>query len=378
MIKIKKVRFVSLMIITIMIKISFALEWRKLADVQNFHYFDFSTSQVGWAIDRSTGGGTFETKDGGKTWNKIPYPATSISFWKDRHRWILNKDTIYYSSDGGIKWDSFLVELKNLKSIYFLTETYGVANDDSCRMYWSNDGGKTWNKAQMDTNNMVGVFSTHFIDSLNGWFAGWSASYWDAGSILRTNDGGKSWKTVLLTYMLNHIYCIDSLNSFAAGFDWISKQGLLLITNDGWKKYKEIRFDSLTSLDKVVFLNLQTGLVIGPNSKRENEVWETNDSGKTWKKVENIGTALNIGRSNNALFISSIGKLFKCEITTGILTDGYQIRFDIKRNSTPTIKQVIVNNNHSMFFNSNFNLLGKTASPKVNLSSGCYLLKDKE
>ncbi|MCX7726210.1 MAG: YCF48-related protein [Chitinispirillaceae bacterium] len=382
----KLVRSVCLLIILFFGLTYSGLKWKEISTNFDAVFFGFSTNETGWAIGGVGDRKVFITFDGGKNWKELSFiledPNYDISvkpvfFYGNSSIWILIKDTLYHSTDHGNRWNSYLLQIKNLEAMYFLNETYGVASDDSCRMYWTSDCGKNWQKAEMDTANVVGINSIYFIDSLNGWIAGLSVSHWDAGSILRTYDGGKSWKTILITYMLNDIYCLDSLNCFAAGFNWITRVGLLLVTNDGWKTYREIRFDSLYFLERVVFFNHQIGLVRGTDTERKYQVWETEDSGKTWRKVENIGNVLNIGRSNNALFISSMGKLYKCEFSTGAL----RTQPSISRHITKIggLKKVIVDNdNPSINSKLKINLVGKTTLGRKKLCSGCYLLKDKK
>lgn len=353
------------------------LEWKEFPIERHFLHFSFATPEIGWAIEQN--GGIFETTDGGKTWNKMTFQCnleyetvrTPVFFYSNHHRWIVNNDTIHYSNNGGSTWVSFTPEIKGLKSVCFINDSDGVANTDTI-MYWTNDCGRKWQKAEMDSTNKLEILSTKFLDSENGWISGWSVSHWDAGTILGTSDGGRTWKTVLLSYILNDIYCTDSLHCFAVGLDWVSRRGVLTMTTDGWKTKKDVNFEPY--LDKVVFLNAQTGIILG-----DGLVWETNDSGNTWTKIENVGTVLSIGRSTNALFISSMGKMYKYELATSLLTNQYQM-YNCRNRFVPSYQRMVylnINQTAVSRLKVGFDLLGKSATRITGYSQGCYLVIEK-
>ncbi|MDR3110816.1 MAG: hypothetical protein LBU65_14200 [Planctomycetaceae bacterium] len=63
--------------------------------------------------------------------------------------------------------------------------TVYLAGSPGTKIYYSNDNGKTWNEAA--TGVTVPIRKIRFTDANNGWAVG------DLGTILSTNDGGKTW-----------------------------------------------------------------------------------------------------------------------------------------------------------------------------------------
>jgi photosystem II stability/assembly factor-like uncharacterized protein len=361
--------------------ITSGLEWKEIQTSFNASFFSFSTNDIGWAIGGETDRTVFTTADGGKTWDQLPFKLdapnykaqwTPVFFYGAASRWVLHNDSLHHSTNGGAFWKSYLLKEKGFKSVNFLSETHGVANDDTS-MYWTIDCGMEWQKAKMDSTNKLTILSTHFIDSMNGWIAGWSYSHWDAGTVLHTSDGGSTWKTVILSNLFNSIYCTDSLHCFAVGLNPIDRSGVITMSTDGCKTTKDIKFAPY--LDKIVFLNLQTGIVIG-----DGLVWETSDSGNTWKKILNIERALSIGRSTNALFISAMGKMYKCELATNSLVNQSQMYIYRSRSVPSDSRQIVVNNNPILSFipRSSFDLLGKAGARIRGYCPGCYLRKEKQ
>jgi len=112
-----------------------------------------------------------------------------ISFADNKNGWILRNDTLYHTIDGGNQWDPIKLSINNFEMISFQTADNGVAFTDS-DPYFTIDSGNTWKKAQIE--RQIACSDIYFCDSMSGWIAG-SGPAFDAGSILATKDGGKSW-----------------------------------------------------------------------------------------------------------------------------------------------------------------------------------------
>jgi len=112
-----------------------------------------------------------------------------ISFADNKNGWILRNDTLYHNIDGGNQWDPIKLSINNFEMISFQTADNGVAFTDS-DPYFTIDSGNTWKKAQIE--RQIACSDIYFCDSMSGWIAG-SGPAFEAGSILTTKDGGKSW-----------------------------------------------------------------------------------------------------------------------------------------------------------------------------------------
>jgi len=359
--------------------VSLPFEWKEYSSSVSARYFNFTTN-TGWALNSQNDIELFTTNDYGISWKKetivLDLPKNDewnqwrnrVSFYGTTSRWVLNKDTLHHSTDGGANWNSIILKTKGLKSIYFLNETHGVANDEFF-MYWTDNCGKEWYRAEMDSTNEVGILYTHFIDTLNGWIACWSITHWDAGAVLHTTDGGRTWSTDIISNLYNAVYCTDNLHCFAVGLNPLMRCGVLTMTSDGWKTNKDIYFEPF--LDDVVFLNSQTGLIIG-----DSLVWETTDSGNTWTKIEDL-YAYGISRSNNALYISSKGKMLKYELPASKQQNKFLNHSSGSRFVFPDYRHVFMNSNQTpiLRYKIEFDLLGKSATRITGYSPGCYLVK---
>jgi len=124
-----------------------------------------------------------------------------------------------------------------------------------------------------------------FADSLNGWISG--GSYSIAGGILgRTRDGGRTWQftsdiagvgTADRWFLLNSICFADTLTGLVAG-----DGGRILKTVDGGATWRHVRKEHgssgiITDLD---MLDRMNGWAVGPGG-----VVRTRDGGETWEQL---------------------------------------------------------------------------------------------
>lgn len=85
-------------------------------------------------------------------------------------------------------------EQSALRDIFFLNHDLGWAVGDQGTILRTEDGGRSWNLSL--TSQSCSLRSVHFVDELNGWAAGGHPVPMvdrTIGVILRTRDGGKTW-----------------------------------------------------------------------------------------------------------------------------------------------------------------------------------------
>jgi photosystem II stability/assembly factor-like uncharacterized protein len=156
--------------------------------------FFFTSPTTGWVQSSSL---IYKTENGGKNWILIPLKCTSgnpmpnkvISFADSANGWILRYDTLFHTVDGGTRWFGIKPSVNNLEGIYFQSASRGIAFAQS-DLYYTIDSGYTWGKSQNELQ--IVIADIQFNDSLVGWICGPGPAI-DAGSILTTRDGGKSW-----------------------------------------------------------------------------------------------------------------------------------------------------------------------------------------
>lgn len=152
----------------------------------------------------------FKTTDGGESWTQVSLPDAIQNVYVERLS-VVNPDTIILSMvwtnkavllrsyDGGVTWNyNDAPVLFGVSSLFFVDAQYGYSvgyqntgqGDRALDLFtYTTDGGRTWapvEKKWRDPAN--GLSDVQFLDRLNGMAVGWQ------GKILRTSDGGKTWK----------------------------------------------------------------------------------------------------------------------------------------------------------------------------------------
>lgn len=117
------------------------------------------------------------------------------------------------------------------------------------------------------TDNLYG---TKFVNAEDGWAVG------AFGTIVRTKDGGKSWRPQL-SHTVEHLYSVDFigvLNGWVCG-----RSGLILHTTDGGDTWETQRSNSDRHFFKVRAIDNQRAWVVGDWGA----IFATRDGGKTWE-----------------------------------------------------------------------------------------------
>jgi photosystem II stability/assembly factor-like uncharacterized protein len=287
----------------------------------------FINEKEGWYVNGY--GSIYHTKDGGDTWEKqIEKKGTffrCIAFIDSLHGFAGTVGTDYFpnvsdtiplygTTDGGKTWSPVSYEgpyVKGLCAIDIVKEqfinhgktdykvhVYAVGRVGSpANMLESHDGGLTWKSTPITNGKML--FDIDMFDPKNG--IACSASSDDISKsnalILKTNDGGKTWRNV---YQSDRPYETTWKVSFPTekvGYVTIqsynpdpnAKQQRVAKTTDGGETWQEINLveDAGAREFGVGFINENHGFVGTMNSG-----YETKDGGKTWSTID-LGRACN-------------------------------------------------------------------------------------
>lgn len=222
-------------------------------------------------------GSLLRTDDGGSTWLALPpIPAsgpTAIAFTApDVGVVATGAGLIYRTGDGGATWQAAGLAARGLRSIFFVTAQHGYAVGERSTVMETLNGGKTWSAKGADGSpTLASIRCETALICL-------AAS--DAGGLLRTSDGGKTFTQVE-----------GSEGMFAVGFAAGSRAvaagaaGQVLASDDSGATWTRVggRLDaSLVRLSaispKVAFAAGREGLVAG-----------TSDGGRTWHLVGSAG-----------------------------------------------------------------------------------------
>jgi photosystem II stability/assembly factor-like uncharacterized protein len=288
----------------------------------------FINEKEGWYVNGY--GSIYNTKNGGETWEKqlekkgtffrtIAFVDNLVGFagtvGTDYFSNVTDSIPLYGTRDGGKTWkpvdykgpyvkglcaiDIVKEQYINHGKIDYKIHIYAVGRVGSpANMMVSHDGGETWTSNSMN-NDCKMLFDIKMFDKNNGFVCAASDEDMEKSNalILKTSDGGKSWKKV---YQSNRPFEGTWKASFPTkqvGYVTIQsynpdpnvKQQRIAKTTDGGETWNEINLveDAGAREFGIGFIDENHGFVGTMNSG-----YETKDGGKTWSKV-NLGMACN-------------------------------------------------------------------------------------
>jgi photosystem II stability/assembly factor-like uncharacterized protein len=176
----------------------------------------FVDSTVAYAVGKSV----WKTIDGGDNWTKLyDFPAStgynSLFFESEQKGWIIKKEGVYKTINGGLDWQVVNTDTINLGyggSIFFLNSDTGyISNNYTIQK--TVDGGVSWNKIFSCAYTTNIYHDIHFVSDNVGYIT-------DGPRIFKTIDGGNTWtKEVVLasSSSLIELHFTDSNHGWACG-----------------------------------------------------------------------------------------------------------------------------------------------------------------
>jgi photosystem II stability/assembly factor-like uncharacterized protein/pimeloyl-ACP methyl ester carboxylesterase len=243
----------------------------------------------------------YGTNDGGKTWNPVSYSGPYVK--------------------GLCAMDIVKEQYINHGKIDYKIHIYGVGRVGSpANMMVSHDGGLTWTSNSMNSDCKM-LFDIKMFDKNNGFVCAASDEDMEKSNalILKTSDGGKTWKKV---YQSNRPFegtWKASFPSKEVGYVTIQsynpdpnvKQQRIAKTTDGGETWNEINLveDAGAREFGIGFIDENHGFVGTMNTG-----YETKDGGLTWTTV-NLGMACNKIR----IYKDANGKIYGYAIGVDVL-----------------------------------------------------------
>jgi photosystem II stability/assembly factor-like uncharacterized protein len=246
---------------------------------------DYANSAALWFTDSkhgvlAQGNGTLRTTaDGGLTWTRQDYPtgntygSVALQFTSATEGWLVLNSQLAHTIDGGASWNRPLLP-SALSAVYDMSwgdASHGWAvgwNNSTYALYSSADAGRSWAPVTPIANDQSGVWAVRFEDASTGIALG-------GAGILRTTDGGASWKVVGARPPG------DTLRHTGAHTFWILGGGFVTRSTDSgatWTRldlpYNDTYVDITGSDDRHAWL------VRDPSS-----VLATDDGGTTWTQL---------------------------------------------------------------------------------------------
>ncbi|TVY01205.1 WD40/YVTN/BNR-like repeat-containing protein [Cohnella terricola] len=258
---------------------------------------DFKTGWAGGA------GWIARTDDGGKTWQtqlKHKYIVLQLFALNGKEAWAA-LDTgdaksvlLMHTTDGGKKWTG-AGNVPNRAFLHFVSSKEAFSGN-----VHTTDGGKTWTKLQVPASAVGDVY---FHDRSNGWAVTQGNNKFN---IMRTTDGGKSWKIALTRDTAAQVTgtVIRSAGKDDAWVELIGDSGMsqtsysLFHTKDGGKSWIP------------VLANNQAGSGPAPGYKmnEESKVPRNNGAGPGTLYVANTQTAFMGGQCMACDLPNTMGK----------------------------------------------------------------------
>jgi photosystem II stability/assembly factor-like uncharacterized protein len=167
----------------------------------------------------------------------------------------------------GWSWQNPLPQGNHLRDVTFSSPLIGTAVGDAGTILRTTNGGAVWVEQQSGTNaNLWGVT---FTDDLTGTAVG------EHGVILRTVDGGASWQPQVstTTAAFRRVRFTDALHGIA-----LEDLGRVFRTTDGGGTWSPLSLSASNGLLGVWFTSAQRGVAVGQYGR----ILRTVDGGETW------------------------------------------------------------------------------------------------
>lgn len=165
--------------------------------------------------------------------------------------------------------------------ICFLDSTILIAVGRGPGILRSADGGRTWRA--IDTRVEFGLNGIAFATNEVGFAVG-------HGVVLRTNDGGTSWRILLNgEFDLTDVHCLSRDTLIAIGY-----HGLIVRSTNGGYRWSAQYSETMEPLNDITFSDHLNGFVVGNHGT----ILRTDDGGITWAKQES-GTSAWLWRASS-------------------------------------------------------------------------------
>jgi photosystem II stability/assembly factor-like uncharacterized protein len=248
----------------------------------------------GWLVGKD--GGFYRTDDGGSTWTAGGSSGCpdgedfyKVQFTSPAAGYVLGYHGVYKTVDGGASWcNNWLpdVEARDAWDMSFVDGQVGYllgsryTDPNPAIIYRTTDGAESWSPVDGAKLGVLGATVTiDFVSEAVGWAGG--------GAVLKTLDGGATWRTQVANATVRQFFFFDESRGFAVGGKTILK------TSDGGATWMNVTpSDSrIADLRGVFFTDANDGWVVGraPDETKGGKLYKhtlllrTTDGGATWK-----------------------------------------------------------------------------------------------
>lgn len=215
------------------------------------------------------------------------------SYRKDERTTVyFGAGSILNSTDGGATWSQTVFgtrdtskPVKGIFSVHMKNERWGLAPVTSDRLHQTTDGGRTWIPYPSPNDNMNAVRAIDVRDSMHVVLM--MSDALGKSWVFRTTTGGATWDSTQVqgTITFRDIALVNAHVGFAVAYDWDVNRGKVLRTNDGGLTWTSVMDTLIGYGDPYVtvdFLDEQRGVIAG----RGGLVMRTEDGGDTWSREQ--------------------------------------------------------------------------------------------
>lgn len=189
-----------------------------------------------------------------------PAPATAYLLCEQGGLWV--------TTDAGTTWLSLSTgSTERHRAFAWLDARRGFVVGNAGMLLATEDGGKTWQTRQSGVKE-------HLMDITFAGESGWIAGY--QGVLLHTTDGGKTWarQNVKSSMTLESIFFLDKDHGWAVGWS-----GTILRTTDGGQNWAAIKAPAAQwTLTAIYFRDAANGWTTG----FAGQLLRSKDGGLTW------------------------------------------------------------------------------------------------
>lgn len=301
--------------------------WRKAGtDDRQLDTVRFTGRDQGWAVARETvetakvpSGSPqpgrysiLHTEDGGASWTEqwrseaLPEADSALYFEGEGNGYAFAGNTLLKTQNDGKEWTAVKFGIQDFtpdKLFFSNAETGWAAGTDGKRETLSvlrtEDGGKSWSVQfrKKYEEGAAGCIGIDFLGNSEGWFLTSDLSTWN-GELYHTSDGGASWSPACT------MKCVrptpEGIDFIDPKTGWIPLYigagpiaGGLAVTRDGGKSFQVLgdtangvpeETRKVSSARQVLFLSSREGWAIGSDPNRGDFLLQTTDGGDTWKQ----------------------------------------------------------------------------------------------
>lgn len=179
---------------------------------------------------------------------------------------------------------------RDLRDLYFLDSLRGWVSGDAGTILRTTNGGINW--TNLNSGVTTDIYEIFFLNANTGWAITWNLEHPDYYSIImNTTDGGNSWTSTRFPVNEEFYYTIYFLNENTGFLGGAPPNNIRRTTNKG-VNWLPITVDSINlsrlSVEDFKFVNPQYGFAAGGHIDIAGLIWKTTDGGLFWKS-ENVG-----------------------------------------------------------------------------------------